>query len=299
MQIARTSLGVILAMGLAACVAVSDSSIDAPATSRALSLLRAALTADAFWPSLHAAEALTLEGQSSEVHSALVPRLASETDDQRRCGLARELFRAGNAAAVTVLLEILASDRPHGHLHAAESLFKVRQQGDGVALRHALAQNADARLQVMAAGALASAGDERARELIIAALRREDRPVVRTAAWLLGELRDGDVVPELRAALSHATDPLTSAFIEHALASVGEADALQGLKRSLFSADPVIRAHAAATAASGARDEEIVALLVRGLTDPDLDVRIRCAQGVLDVARRGVVPVRSIRPAAR
>lgn len=298
MRVAALSLAIILSTGLGACMTGTDSPIDAPTTAKALGILRAGLMAETFWPSLHAAEALTLEGHAAESRSALVPRLERETDDQRRCGLARELFRAGNRKAVQVLLEILASDNPHGHLHAAESLFKVRQQGDGVALRRSFAQTADARLQVMSAGALAGSGSKEAHGFINAALGREDPQVVRTAAWLLGELRDGDDVPALRTSLARATDPLTRAFIEHALAAIGADNALQALQRNLSSADPAIRAHAAATAAGGARDAQIAELLVQRLDDPDLDVRIRSAQGVLDVSRRGTVPVRSNRPVA-
>lgn len=289
---ATVCAAIILSTVLGACMTERSSPIDASTRARSLSILRAGLAADAFWPSLHAAEALTLEGHALEVRDALLPRLARETDDQRRCGLARELFRAGDKGTVQVLLDILASENPRGHLHAAESLFKVRQQGDGTALRDALAQTADPRLQVMAAGALTAFGDPEARILVRAALSRDDQLVVRTAAWLLGELRDGSDVEALRGALAHSADPLTRAFIENALASLQAKGSLQILERNLSSADPVIRVHAAATAAGGARNEEIAALLAQRLDDPDLDVRIRSAQAVLDIARRGVGPFR-------
>ena len=92
-----------------------------------------------FWPGMHAAEALSLAGYGNEVRAAITPKLPSEPDDQRRCGLARELVRAGDLAFTRVLLDVLARPDPYGHVHACESLFKVWQVGDGVLLRRALA----------------------------------------------------------------------------------------------------------------------------------------------------------------
>ena len=91
--------------------------------------------ADDFWPAVHAAEALTIGGAGREVLANFGPRLEQETDDQRRCGLARELVRAGDYARLSVLLDVLAKDDAHGHTHAAESLFKVGEVGDGRMLR--------------------------------------------------------------------------------------------------------------------------------------------------------------------
>ena len=64
----------------------------APAVeSQCVELLRGALNSGEFWPSMHAAEALTLAGKTDEVRATLAPLLPKERDDQRRCGLAREL----------------------------------------------------------------------------------------------------------------------------------------------------------------------------------------------------------------
>ncbi len=112
--------------------------LDEATQARCLSVLKEALKSDEFWPSMHASEALTQAGHGAEVQAALKPKLPKETDDQKRCGLARELSRAGDLSYVQLLLDILGSSNPHGHIHASESLFKISQIGDGVKLRKAL-----------------------------------------------------------------------------------------------------------------------------------------------------------------
>ncbi|HSG71657.1 MAG TPA: hypothetical protein VLA12_14645, partial [Planctomycetaceae bacterium] len=109
-------------------------------TDKCLKILREGLRSDEFWPAIHAAEGLTLGGYGSEVIEFLQPKVDSETDDQRRCGLARELVRAGKKQYAQVMYDILAGDDPYGHIHAAESLYKVFRIGDGVAMRKAFAQ---------------------------------------------------------------------------------------------------------------------------------------------------------------
>ncbi len=64
---------------------------------------------------LHADEAMTLAGAGEEVRQRLGPRLEKEEDDQRRCGLARELVRAGDRERVAVLFGILAGKETYGH----------------------------------------------------------------------------------------------------------------------------------------------------------------------------------------
>ncbi|MCH7687666.1 MAG: SPASM domain-containing protein [Planctomycetes bacterium] len=80
---------------------------------RCLQILRDGMRSDEFWPSIHAAEGLTLAGYGGEVRKHLQPKLKTETDDQKRCGLARELVRAGDKAPVAIMLDILAKDDPY------------------------------------------------------------------------------------------------------------------------------------------------------------------------------------------
>src|SRR3954451_12822135 len=60
---------------------------------RCLAVLRQGLGSKEFCPGMHAAEALSLAGYGNEVRAAIAPKLPPESDDQRRCGLARELVR--------------------------------------------------------------------------------------------------------------------------------------------------------------------------------------------------------------
>src|SRR4051794_17680368 len=58
---------------------------------RCMDTLRTGINSDEFWPAIHASEALTLAGAGDEVLTVLRDRLTTEKDDQRRCGLAREM----------------------------------------------------------------------------------------------------------------------------------------------------------------------------------------------------------------
>ena len=98
-----------------------------------LAVLRAGATSEEFWPAMHACEALTYAGRGEEVLAALARRTA--VDDQQLVGLAREAVRAGDRSQISALLAILVKPGSIGHTHAAESLFKVCEVGDGSSLR--------------------------------------------------------------------------------------------------------------------------------------------------------------------
>lgn len=89
-----------------------------------LEVLREAINSDEFWPSMHAAEALTLAGKGAEVRQIIEPKLKTEKDDQHRCGLARELVRAGDRSKAAIMFQILAGKDSHGHVHAANRSTK-------------------------------------------------------------------------------------------------------------------------------------------------------------------------------
>src|SRR4051812_4998575 len=183
--------------------------LDDATRARCLGVLRGGLESDEFWPSLHAAEALTLDGQRAEVRALLGPKLPKEADDQRRCGLARELARAGDRARLQVMLDVLASPNPHGHVHACESLFKVREVGDGVLLRRAMARTDSPRLAIMAAAALARWGHPEAPALLRRFVLDEDGETARVAAWVLARTGDRGDLPSLRSGGDRFRDPLT------------------------------------------------------------------------------------------
>lgn len=247
-------------------------------------VLRQALDAEEFWPSMHAAEAMTLGGKGDEVQKRLRPQLREEQDDQRRCGLARELVRAGDREKATVLLEILAGSDTYGHVHACESLYKVGVLGNGKLLRQAMRQTDDEIKALMAAAALGRQGDSEAFALIREQVQHEDPKISRIAAWILGRIGKSDDIPRLRAKAGQFDDALTRAYFDHALAALGDPAGLQSLEKNLSHADPQIRVYAA-TFALDARAAIVHERLVEMLEDENLDVRVRAAQSLLGLSQ--------------
>ena len=258
--------------------------LDEGTRGRCLAVLRAGLGSGEFWPGMHAAEALSLAGFGDEVRAAIAPRLPAETDDQRRCGLARELVRAGDLASTRVLLDVLAKADPHGHVHACESLFKVWQVGDGALLRRALAGAEKPSLEIMAAAALARWGNPEALGSIRKTVTANDGETARIAAWVLARTGDRSDLAALRAGARRFDDPPTRAYFEHAMAALGDPEGRDALVRNLAHADPMVRVYAAEFAPE-ARAVEANGPLVRLLDDPVLDVRVRAAEVLLLLAK--------------
>ncbi|MFM7290385.1 MAG: HEAT repeat domain-containing protein [Planctomycetia bacterium] len=274
-------------MTIAACASAPPETTPSAATrEKAVAILRAGLqgTGEAdFWPAMHAAEGLTLAGYGHEVRTALEPRLNAERDARKRCGLAREIIRTGDVSKVASLAAILGSPDPYGHVHAAESLFKVGEVGD-VATERAFAQQENGKLRLMAAAALGRCGTAKPRAVIREALLGDDADGVMLAAWILGQIGDKTDIEPLRSRLADAATPLGRASVEHALAALGDPEGLAALARNLTSKDDAIRA-AAANMAGEAGAVATVPTLVKLLDDRVPDVRIRAAQSLLMLAR--------------
>ena len=234
---------------------------------KCIQILRDGIRSPEFWPSIHAAEGLTIGGCGDEVRKVLAPKLLVETDDQHRCGLARELVRTGDRQHAAVMLDILAGEDPHGHVHAAESLYKVGEIGDGLAMRNAMAQGEDPKLQLMAAAALARCGSSDGLLILRDSLKSSDEDLQRIAAWVLGRVGDSGDVPQLNALLSRTKDPLNLAFINHSLAALGDTDGLAELAKNLDAEDVTIRA-TAATFAGDARATQLAPQLIAQLDGP-------------------------------
>jgi sialidase-1 len=272
----------LLLSGISALASTAQAG-EAAVRERAVAVLRAGLAAegpDDFWASMHAAEGLTMSGHSAEVRQAIEPLLATTHDPRHRCGLARELVRAGDRAKVAVMAEILAGDDTRGHVHAAESLFKVGEIGDAAALDRAFANRSAGELHLMAAAALARRGGVAPAAAIRAALRGDDPDGIGLAGWILGQIGDASDIEPLRAAIPRVAAPLARAQLEHALAALGDPAGRAALDRNLTSADGAIRT-AAANTAGEAQAAAVVAKLVRLLDDPVLDARIRAAHSLL------------------
>jgi sialidase-1 len=252
--------------------------------SRCLDILREGLQSREFWHAMHAAEGLTAAGQGAELRPILTEKLATETDDQRRCGLARELVRSGNRRYADVLFEILSANDPHGHVHAAESLFKVRELGDGAALRRAFAAGESPGLTVMAGAALARGGNPLALITLRELLQYDDQLTAKLAAWALARVGDRSDIPALRERMALATEPADRSFYEYSLAIHGDPDGRAALIRNLSEGEDGVRTMAAEFASEVPNAAELVPALVAMLNDKWPDARIRAAHALMAIA---------------
>jgi sialidase-1 len=247
---------------------------------RCLATLHAALLSEEFWPAMHAAEALTMAGDSLMVRRTLAPRLSTEPDDRRRCGLARELVRSGDRQKVAVLFAILAGNDTYAHMHAAESLFKVHECGDGTLLHAALVDESPLPLRLMAAAALAQCGNQRALHFIRQQLVEADPESTRLLTWILGRLGDDLDIPNLSKLARGSIDAETRSNAMAALAMRGDDSGRTALAADLESPSSNIRCYAAEIAGY-CHALNLVDRLARLLDDPDLAVRVRSAQSLL------------------
>ena len=258
--------------------------LDPAVREKCLALLNAGLRSDEFWPAMHAAEALTYSGETAVVLKELKAKTA--TDDQQRCGLAREAIRAGERDLAEILLAILADPKSIGRVHAAESLFKVGEIGDGQALRAAAAQEADLKLKLMAAAALARSGDKDSLALIRKYVLHRDRETRKVAVWILGQIGSASDLPAIREALKIEDDELAQAYCANALACLGDAEGRRLLRKNLDSANPAVRTYAADFAGQ-ARAGDTRDRLIELLADGTLDVQIRAAQSLILLSQAG------------
>jgi sialidase-1 len=247
---------------------------------RCVEVLTKGLHGDEFWPSIHAAEGLTLGGHGDVVRKHLGPKLLTKLDDQQRCGVSRELIRAGDRQKRTIMLGILAGKDDFGHIHSAESLYKVEEIGDGVAMRRAFEQTENLRLRVMAAAALGRCGNPEAMTFIRSILTHDDPEIYKLGAWVLGRIGSASDIPLLKKHMAKCPDALTRAYFENSLAALGDPHGLNALANSLTSDDPAVRTYAA-TFAGDARAVGVAETLTKMLDDSYGDARYRAAQSLL------------------
>lgn len=275
-------LGVLARIGIAG--EPRTLSLDQATNMKCIAVLEQALEADDFWPSMHAAEALTRAGHAAQVRQRLTPKLPLETDDQHRCGLARELVRAGDRAKIAVMLDILDKADPYAHGHACESLYKVNEIGDGRQLLTILRDKSNPRGALMAAAALGRWGNPSAFELLRSSVGDPDAELARVAAWVLARIGDPQDIPALRAAAKRHVDPLSQAYFSNAMAALGDTQGMKQLAYNLTSNDPAIRTYAA-TFAADSRAIDLKGPLINMLDDTNLDARVRAAESLLVLAQ--------------
>ena len=243
-----------------------------------LTVLREVLTGPEFWPAMHAAEALTIAGSGNEVVPLLEARLLSDDDPQHRCGLAREIARTGKRDPLDILWKTLADPNSNGRVHAAESLYKISEVGDGKLLRSLMNDKSNPKLSIMCAAALGRAGSPQAMERVRSYLKSEDPELRKLAAWALGLLGSARDIPAIQSLSDSEKEPITKSFFVNAMACLGDEKALQALARNIDSEDPAIRTYAADFAAFA---RHVDAVKVQRLADSNVDVRVRTAQALL------------------
>ena len=264
-------------------------SIDPQLISECTSILRNGLASDEFWPAMHAAEALTYADSGSEVIAALKDRLTNEQDDQRRCGLVRELYRAGDHSHLQILFDVLGNPASKGRTHAAESLYKIGQTADKALLREAMNQSEIIPLQIMAAAALVKAKDSAALDLVRRQLQSADPTARNLSAWVIGRHGNEDDATLVKVLLQKETsatskDEMSVTFLAVSLASLGDSEGRAVLVHQLGSPNPTARAMAAEFAGLS-RTTEALERLKELLKDSALDVRIRSAQSILTLSK--------------
>lgn len=264
-------------------------SVDAQLISECMSILRDGLASEEFWPAMHAAEALTYAEAESEVIAALKTRLPDEKDDQRRCGLVRELYRAGDHSHLQILFDVLGNPSSKGRTHAAESLYKIGQTADKNLLREAMNQSESIPLQIMAAAALVKAEDPDAKDLVRRQLQSSDATARNLSAWVIGRHGNKDDARLVKALLQKETsatskDEMSVTFLAVSLASLGDSEGRVVLVNQLSSPNPTARAMAAEFAGLS-RTTEALEKLKELLKDSSLDVRIRSAQSILALSK--------------
>ncbi|WP_207399031.1 HEAT repeat domain-containing protein [Bremerella alba] len=234
---------------------------------------------------MHAAEALTMAGHGEEVINALSGKLEMTNDDQHRCGLARELYRAGDKNALAVFNEVLTSQNTHGHGHACESLFKVGQTGDQRLLKPYFTDDSEPIKQLLAAAALANGDTKLALQKIRDLVEAKDDKVAGIAAWILTVHGNANDIDRLRMRMVAIERPQHKIFFTVALAVLGDQASINSLQEELDSQDTAIRTYAAEFCGRAGIHESHEALTTL-LKDEEVDVRIRAAQSLLLLENR-------------
>lgn len=263
-------------------------SLDDDVRRKCLQVLSDGLKGDEFWPAMHAAEAMTLAGQQPVVVQALRSKVEAEKDDQRRCGLLRELVRAGQPEWSSGMMRILSDKQSNGRVHAAESLYKVGWTGSGKAIDRAFSETDDIRLKLMAGAALAKYGQGEEQAAAFEFLRStlsesDDGTVVQLSAWILGRVGSDEDRASIRSRLPDVSDALEKAYLEHALAALGDPEGRQALLQNLTSSNPQIRTYAAVFAGEAGLVEAAPLLTIQ-LNDTHSDARIRAAQALITLS---------------
>lgn len=132
----------------------------------------------------------------------MVERATKDPDEQIRNASVKTLGRLGDPRAVDALAEIVKTDDDKNKAWAVEALGLIK--------------------------------DPRGLPTIRAALSDYDHVTRGKAAWSLYEIAGKDAVPELKAALAREENEMPAVVLSHALARLGETDALGNLEHYIL-----------------------------------------------------------------
>ncbi len=284
-HITQSLLLVVVAVLCAGCAGMQadNKPVTDPLMQRCESVLIEGLHGDEFWPSMHAAEALTLLGREELARNRLEQQLPETTDPQHRVGVARELVRAGDADKLTLIIDALKDELSNARVHAAETLLKLSEIGERQALLQTMTQTDDLNLRVFAAAALSRSEEDH--EFALNALHeslklKEDRPR-RYAIFAAGLLADTASVDQLHKIIDRQdTEEIERLSCTQALARIGDAHARTLIEDQLTSQSPGTRANAALVVGEAGL-QNLKPKLIELLDDSVADVRIRAAQGLI------------------
>lgn len=251
---------------------------------RCLDILRDGLQSDAFWPSIHAAEALIGINYGFEVKPLLLSRREEETDLRRIAGYARALITTGHERSLLDLQDILLSDDTEAKILAAEAMFRTRTIGDVTILEQAMEAQNNGRLRVFAAATLTATNINNELDVARDALRGDDPAARYIAADVIPMLSNAEVdLAVLLGTKDIANSDFEALYFVRALAVLGVESATEELITYLEHPDPTIRSRAAFAIAEAwiidATDQ-----LESLLDDESIAVRVRAAQALLTLS---------------
>ncbi|MCE5186883.1 MAG: hypothetical protein LLF76_12235 [Planctomycetaceae bacterium] len=237
---------------------------------------------------MHAAEGLTQTGDPNIVIQSLSTMLATEGDDQKRCGLAREILRAGDESKISVLVEILSNRESNGRTHAAENLFKVQRIGDLELMIECANDTHNPSLQLWALANLIKSDHMEYLPMLRQFLNSQSTFERAMAAYLLGQLGDKNEIDRIKEGAEQTADLDALFFYNAGVIYLKDSDATEKLKTYLDDENKTIRALSAYTVGSlviCSCQQKLITLL----DDREEDVRIRSAHALLSMYNRSTI----------
>ena len=269
----------VVAMMAGGCAGTGDAGL----RGQCISVLKGAFEVEGeehFWAKMHAAEALTVAGETQWVKAKLREMMKQSYNAQHVCGLCREMIRAGADEYEQPMVTALQRPEYGAQTHAAESLFKVGKVGRRNLMEKA-AEGKDPVLGMMACAALVRAGDKGRLERVRKHLADEDERARVVACWVLGQLGDSSDVGRIeKASAGWQGDAKFNA--EVALGRLGRAGAVDRLFELLGDEDEK-RVAGVCEALAAIKDKRGRPYLVKLLKSDGLDTRVRASHALLGI----------------